>query len=96
MLDEQGMLALESHIREVLEARRKEIKMTETELGAKAFPFVADSRRKIQGIRNKTGAGGKPQRLKIGEVMNLCEALGLEWAKVVWKAEDAVRGTTAE
>jgi hypothetical protein len=96
MLDEQGMLALESHIRQILEARRKEIRMTETELGQKAFPFAGDSRRKIQGIRNKTGINGKPQRLKIGDVMNLCEALGLEWAKVVWKAEEAARNSAPE
>ena len=91
MLNEQDMLALESHIREILEARRKEIRMTETELGVKAFPFLADSRRKIQGIRNRSGKASKPQRLKIGEVMNLCEALGLEWVRVVWKAEEATR-----
>jgi hypothetical protein len=85
MLDEQGMLALESHIRQILELRRKEIRMTETDLGQKAFPFAADSRRKIQGIRNLSG-NGKPQRIKVGELLNLCEALTLNWAEVLAEA----------
>ena len=86
MFTEQDMLALESHIREILETQRKRIKMTETELGGKAFPTAGDSRRKIQSIRNKAGHG-KPQRIKIGELFNLCEALLLNWSEVLAEAK---------
>jgi hypothetical protein len=86
MFTEEDMLTLESHIREILEAQRRRIKMTETELGKRAFPSAGDSRRKVQSIRNKAGHG-KPQRIKIGELFNLCEALSLNWSEVLAEAK---------
>jgi hypothetical protein len=86
MFTDQDMLTLESYIREILEIQRKLTKMTETALGEKAFPAAGDSRRKVQSIRNKAGHG-KPQRIKIGELFNLCEALSLNWSEVLAEAK---------
>lgn len=89
MLNESGMIAFEQSVRDTLEARRAAIGMSEQALGKLAFPFVADSRRKVQSIRKGQGSGEnrKPQNLRLADVMNLCVALGLSWEKVVKKAE---------
>ena len=99
MLNESGMIAFEQSVRDSLEERRAAIGMSEQALGKLAFPFVADSRRKVQSIRKGQGSGEnrKPQNLRLADVMNLCVALGLSWDKVIKKAQqDAEEAQQAE
>lgn len=95
MLNEQGMAAFENAIRQIFETRRTELNMTEQALGLLAFPHVVDGRRKVQSIRKGQGAGDKrkPQQLRGTDILNLCEALGLSWKKVIADALEAAKQT---
>ena len=88
VLNEEGMAVFENAVRRTLEERRSELNMTEQALGVLAFPHVIDSRRKVQSIRKGQGSKGKrkPQQLRGTDILNLCEALGLQWKKVIANA----------
>lgn len=83
MFNETGMIAFEDAVRRLLEERRAQLNMTELALGKLAFPHVADPRRKVQSIRKGQGAGDKrkPQQFRGTDILNLCEALGLNLEK---------------
>lgn len=92
VLNETGMVAFEEAIRQALEERRAQLNMTELALGKLAFPHVADARRKVQSIRKGQGkpdenGNRKPQQLRGTDILNLCEALGLSWDKVMKQAK---------
>ena len=89
MFTEKQMDDFESAVRSILEGKRTEQKMSEADLGAKAFPHAKDSRRKVQSIRKGQGAGAnrKPQKLRLPEVMNLCEALSVDFFEVIYEAK---------
>ena len=93
VLNEEGMAVFENAIRRTLEERRSELNMTEQALGVLAFPHVIDSRRKVQSIRKGQGSKDKrkPQQLRGTDILNLCEALGLQWKKVVADALEEAR-----
>lgn len=88
MLTKDDMTALEAAIRGSLLARKKELSMSDDALGKMAFSFMANPTGKIQALLIGQGAGDKrkPQTLRIGDAMNLCEALGLQWVDVLRQA----------
>ncbi len=88
MLTKEDMSALEAAIRSSLLARKREISISDESLGKMAFPFMANPTGKVQALLVGQGAGDKrkPQTLRIGDAMNLCESLGLQWADVFRQA----------
>ncbi len=96
MLTKQDMDAVDSAIRAALVARKEELKLSDEKLGKQAFGFLKAPHGKVQSLlvgqgkpTEKTGKR-KPQVIKIGELYNLCEALGLSWQEVQKAAIKAV------
>ena len=94
MLSKDDMTALEAAIRSSLLARKKEISISDESLGKMAFPYMANPTGKVQALLVGQGAGDrrKPQTLRIGDAMNLCESLGLQWADVFRQALKEIKG----
>ena len=94
MLTKDDMTALEAAIRSSLLARKKELSMSDDALGKMAFAFMANPAGKVQALLVCQGAGEKrkPQTLRIGDAMNLCEALGLQWVDVMRQAVKDIKG----
>ena len=94
MLTKDDMAALEAAIRSSLLARKKELSMSDDALGKMAFAFMANPAGKVQALLVGQGAGEKrkPQTLRIGDAMNLCEALGLQWVDVMRQAVKDIKG----
>ena len=85
MLNKQDIEALDAAIRSALVARQEELNMSDEGLGNIAFSYLKAPRGKIQSLFVGQGAPDKrkPQVIKIGELMNLCEAMGLSWTDVI-------------
>lgn len=84
------MDAWEAHVREQLVARKRELGMSDAELGEKAFSGIAAApKAKLHFIINGQGAGDKrkPQNIRATDLMNLCEALRLSF----WDVAEAAR-----
>ena len=94
MLTKDDMTALEAAIRSSLLARKIELSMSDDALGKMAFAFMANPAGKVQALLVGQGAGEKrkPQTLRIGDAMNLCEALGLQWVDVMRQAVKDITG----
>lgn len=88
MLTKDDMAVLESAIRASLLLRKKELSISDESLGKMAFPYMANPTGKVQALLIGQGAGEKrkPQTLRIGDAMNLCESLGLQWVEVFRQA----------
>lgn len=81
-------------IRAKLLERKKELAMSDAELGEKAFKNVAAApKSKVQYVLIGQGAGEnrKPQNLRAADLMNLCEALRLSVWDVMEDARKAVK-----
>ena len=93
MYNKDELAALEADIRATFIARKKELNMSDDALGKMAFPYMANPTGKVQALFVGQGAGEnrKPQNFRLGEILNLCEALGLgkKW-------EDVIRHAIAE
>lgn len=94
MFTKQEMDAWDEHIRLRLVARKKELGLSDLELGEKAFTDVAKvPKSKVQYVLTGQGAGEnrKPQNLRAADLMNLCEALRLSWYDIMEDARKAVK-----
>ncbi len=93
MLNKEDMTALEAAIRAALVSRKKELSMSDDALGKMAFAFMANPSGKVQALLVGQGAGEsrKPQAFRIGDAMNLCEALGLAWVDVLRQAAKDIK-----
>lgn len=93
MLNKDEVAALEAAIRSTLVARKKDLSMSDEAIGQRAFEFMANPQGKVQALLVGQGAGDKrkPQTMRIGDAMNLCEALGLQWADVFRQAAKDVK-----
>lgn len=93
VLTKQEMDLFELIIRDTMNAQQKRLGFSDETLGKMAFPFMAAPRMKVQAIRSVQGKGEnrKPQQLRISDVCNLCEALGLNWVGVCREALKAVK-----
>lgn len=90
----EEMDAWEAHVRDQLVARKKELGMSDAELGEKAFTGIAAvPKGKVHFIINGQGAGDnrKPQNIRATDLMNLCEALRLSLWDVMEKARVYVK-----
>ena len=93
MLTKEEMLELDGAVRSILVERQNLLKLSDEKLGKQAFGYLAAPRGKIQSLFVGQGAPGKrkPQVINIAELMNLCEALGLNWVDVCREALKAVK-----
>lgn len=79
MLTKEGMLVFDETIRSLLVARKSELKLSEKALGQMAFPYMGKPAGKVRSILIEQGAGEnkKPQEIRLADLVNLCQALGL-------------------
>ena len=80
MLNKEDMDKVDACILEALTAKQEAIGTTDKALGEQAFPWTASPIMKIQRLKGK--GTQKPQQLRLTDLMNLCEALGLSWSEV--------------
>lgn len=98
MLTKSDMAVVDWAIRETLLARKKAMNFTYRGLGKVAFGFLGAPHGKVQAMlagQGKTGDSGfrQPQVIGIGELYNLCEAMGLSWNEVLSDAFKKVKRT---
>lgn len=93
VLNKEEMQTLEQVVRAAITTRKKELSLSDEALGGIAFPFMANPAGKVQALLVGQGAGEnrKPQQMKIGDMINLCEGVGLRWADVLQGAVREVK-----
>ena len=81
-------------VRTVLKAQQEKLNLTDDSVGKIAFGFMGGRRTKVQAIFVGQGADKyrKPQRLRLTDVMNLSEALGLPFKEVIRQAHELIKG----
>ena len=93
MLNKEDMDRVDACILEALIAKQEAIGTTDKALGEQAFPWVSSPIMKIQRFKGRGST--KPQQMRLTDLMNLCEALGLSWSEVaknaVKKAKSSVK-----
>ena len=96
MLDKDEAEALETAIRTALIAQKAKLSLSDDAVGKIAFSFMKNPRGKVQALLVGQGAGDKrkPQYMKISDIVNLCESLGLQWVDVVRAAIRGVKQKT--
>lgn len=87
------MEAFEEAIRIILKRRQSELKMSDETVGKIAFGFMGGPRTKVQALLVGQGAGKyrKAQRMRISDMMNLGEALGLKFGDIIKEAYDIIK-----
>lgn len=85
MLTKDGMVIFDDAIRTQLAARQKELRLSDKALGQMAFPFMGNPLGKVRSIliAQGTGEDKKPQNLRMADLVNLCQALGLNLHDVI-------------
>lgn len=85
MLTKDGMIIFDDAIRTQLTARQKELRLSDKALGQMALPFMGNPLGKIRSILIAQGAGEgkKPQSLRMADLVNLCQTLGLNLHDVI-------------
>jgi hypothetical protein len=93
MLTKNEMEIFDEVIRSTLAARQDELKLSDDALGRIAFGHMGKPLGKIRSILISQGSGKykKPQQIKVGDLTNLCEALGLSWTDVIRSALKAAK-----
>lgn len=97
MFTKQEMDAWDEQVRLQLVARKKELGMSDAELGQLAFTDVAKApKSKVQYVLTGQGSGDarKPQNLRAADLLNLCEALRLSWYDIIEQARKAIKEKT--
>ncbi|MDR1659818.1 MAG: hypothetical protein LBR94_05695 [Desulfovibrio sp.] len=89
MLTKAGMDTADEALRSALIAKQEDLKLSDERLGRQAFGYLKAPRGKIQSLFVGQGQPGKrkPQTINIWELINLCEAMGLDWEKEIRKAK---------
>lgn len=85
MLTKEGMVIFDETIRSLLVARKSELKLSEKALGQMAFPYMGKPAGKVRSILVEQGAGDKkkPQEIRLADLVNLCQSLGLSVHDVI-------------
>lgn len=85
MLTKEGMIIFDEAIRSLLVARKAELKLSEKALGQMAFPYMGKPAGKVRSLLVEQGAGEKkkPQEIRLADLVNLCQALGLNIHDVI-------------
>ena len=88
MLDKERMDIFDKTVRSLLVARQKELKLSDRALGQMAFPFMGNPLGKVRSILIAQGSGNdkKPQNIRAADLLNLCQAMGLNWREVISQA----------
>lgn len=89
MMSFEEMAALDAFLIKRIQDAQEEFKRTDQQVGQMAFGWMKSPKMKMQAIK---GFGDKkPQQLRLADYINLCEALGLNWAKECREALKAVK-----
>ena len=91
----ERMIEIERNVMEILEARRKEKKVTLDALGKALYPNDSSPYMRIQSLR-KPMANGRTRRLPLGDFMALCEALELDYVRVLFEGAEKIHASKAE
>ena len=86
-MNEERTVQIEKLAIERLEEERKRLGLSQKDLGERAYPQAVNPYMRVQALRINRG-NGKPQRLRLGDFVALCEALGLDPGKVLWEVRD--------
>lgn len=88
LLTKSSMELFDESIRSQLAARQDELRLSDKALGQMAFPFMGNPLGKVRSILIAQGSGDskKPQNIRTTDLINLCQALGLSWKKVMEQA----------
>lgn len=83
----------DSAVRAVLKAQQEKLNLTDDAVGKIAFGFMGGRRTKVQAIFVGQGADKyrKHQKLRLTDVMNLSEALGLNFQDVMRQAQKRIK-----
>lgn len=83
----------DSAVRTVLKAQQEKLSLTDDAIGKIAFGFMGGRRTKVQAIFIGQGADKyrKLQKLRLTDVMNLCEALGMNFQEVMRQAQKRMK-----
>lgn len=87
------MDAFDDAVREILKNQQTKLNLTDDAVGKIAFGFMGGRRTKVQAIFVGQGADKyrKLQKLRLTDVMNLSEALGLSFADVMRQAQKLIK-----
>lgn len=87
------MDAFDDAVRDILKERQQSLSLSDEAVGKIAFGFMGGKRTKIQAIFVGQGADKyrKRQKLRMTDVMNLSEALGMTIQEVLKKAKEAIK-----
>lgn len=82
---QQEMDDFEDAVRAVLKEQKDRLNLTDEAVGKIAFNFMAGKRTKVQAIFVGQGAGQyrNKQKLRLPDMMNLAEALGMTLPDVI-------------
>lgn len=83
----------DSAVRAVLKAQQEKLNLTDDSVGKIAFGFMGGRRTKVQAIFVGQGADKyrKLQKLRLTDVMNLSEALGMNFQDVMRQAQKRMK-----
>ena len=83
----------DSAVRAVLKSQQEQLNLTDDAVGKIAFGFMGGRRTKVQAIFVGQGADKyrKLQKLRLTDVMNLSEALGLNFQDVMRQAQKRMK-----
>lgn len=89
------MDAFDDAIRAILKGQQEKLNLSDETVGKIAFGFMGGKRTKIQAIFVGQGADQyrKKQKLRLTDVMNLSEALGLSFQDVIKQAKQLMKNT---
>lgn len=92
------MDAFDDAVRAVLKAQQEKLSLTDDAVGKIAFGFMGGRRTKVQAIFVGQGADKyrKLQKLRLTDVMNLSEALGLNFQDVMRQAQRRMKQEETE
>lgn len=82
---EVDMVSIEQAALDFLLQLRKEQKLTEAELGQRAFPESSNPWAKVHSLWNTKTATKKSLRLRLGDFCSMCQAMGKEPDEVFFK-----------
>ena len=94
MLTKDEMDSVDGALRDAIVTEQARLGKSDEFIGKQAFGWVKSPRMKMQAI--KGASTKKAQQLRLTDVINLCEALGLSWVDEVRKALKNVKKKTSE
>ena len=94
MLTKEEMDSVDNALREKFSEEQVRLGKSDEYIGSLAFGWVKSPRMKMQAI--KGASSKKAQQMRLTDVINLCEALGLSWVDEVRTALKIVKKKVSE